>query len=93
MIRDIKTEAAIWLARIYNETGNYIEANRMLNLKWRSPLPTSKAIRSMYYTTLADLFIRQKRYSEAIDPLRIINRIRVREKNQVQTYISSCPVI
>ena len=23
----------------------------------------------MYYTTLADLFIKQKRYSEAIDPL------------------------
>ena len=24
----------------------------------------------MYYTTLADLFIKQKKYSEAIDPLR-----------------------
>ena len=24
----IKTEAVIWLARIYNETGNYIESNR-----------------------------------------------------------------
>ena len=27
----IKTEAAIWLARIYNETGNYSESLRILN--------------------------------------------------------------
>ena len=27
-------------------------------------------LRSMYYTTLADLFIKQKKYAEAIDPLR-----------------------
>ena len=30
---------------------------------------TPKSLKSMYYTTLADLFIKQKRYSEAIDPL------------------------
>ena len=29
----------------------------------------SKYLKSMYYTTLADLFIKQKRYQEAIDPL------------------------
>ena len=29
----------------------------------------TKSLKSMYYTTLADLFIKQKRYSEAIDPL------------------------
>jgi len=65
---DIKTESAIWLARINNETGSYIEANRMLNLM-EITSSTSKAIRSMYYTTLADLYIRQKRFSEAIQPL------------------------
>ena len=30
---------------------------------------TSKSLRSMYYTTTADLYTRQKRYTEAIDPL------------------------
>jgi tetratricopeptide (TPR) repeat protein len=64
----IKTEAVIWLARIYNETGNYSESYRLIN---GIDITTdfSKSLRSMYYTTLADLFIKQKRYSEAIDPL------------------------
>ncbi len=65
----IKKEAAIWLARINNETGNYSESVRLidgLNIK----TGFSKSLTSMYYTTLTDLFIKQKKYSEAIDPLR-----------------------
>ena len=64
----IKTEAVIWLARIYNETGNYTTSLRSLN---ELDLSTgfTRSLRSMYYTTQADLFIKQKRYSEAIDPL------------------------
>ena len=64
----IKTEAIIWLARIYNETGNYSESFRLvsgLDIK----IDFSKSLESMYYTTLSDLFIKQKRYAEAIDPL------------------------
>jgi tetratricopeptide (TPR) repeat protein len=64
----IKTEATLWLARIYNEKKNYSESFRITNeLKITGDLP--KAVRSMYYTTLADLFIKQKKYSEATDPL------------------------
>jgi predicted negative regulator of RcsB-dependent stress response len=64
----IKTEAVIWLARIFNETGNYIESNRLITgLDITSDFP--KSLKSMCYTTIADLFIKQKRYSEAIDPL------------------------
>jgi predicted negative regulator of RcsB-dependent stress response len=64
----IKTEAVIWLARIYNETGNYIESNRLItSLDITSDFP--KSLKSMCYTTIADLFIKQKRFSEAIDPL------------------------
>jgi len=70
----IKTEAVIWLARLYNETGNYSESSRLINgLDITSDL--SKSLKSMYYTTLADLFIKQKRYSEAIDPL--VNSIKL----------------
>ncbi len=64
----IKTEASIWLARVNNETGNYSESLRLLT----GPDFTtdmSKPLLSMYYTTLADLFIKQKKYPEAIDPL------------------------
>ena len=64
----IKAEATIWLARFYNETGNYSESLRILNeLVITSEF--TKVLKSMYYTTLADLFIKQKKYSEAIDPL------------------------
>ena len=64
----IKTEAVIWLARIFNETGNYIESNRLITgLDIAPDFP--KSLKSMCYTTIADLFIKQKRFSEAIDPL------------------------
>lgn len=65
---DIKIEASIWLARIYNEKKNYIESLRLLTeLDLSGDKP--KILRSMYYTTLADLFVKQKRYSEAVAPL------------------------
>ncbi len=64
----IKIEAGIWMARIYSETGNYNESLRILSdLKANSDLP--KPLLSMYYTTMTDLFIKQKRYSEAKEPL------------------------
>jgi tetratricopeptide (TPR) repeat protein len=64
----IREEAAIWLGRIYNETARYSESFRLLTeLEVNDESP--RTLRSMYYTTLADLFIKQKKYSEAIDPL------------------------
>lgn len=65
---DIKKEASIWLSRIYNETGKFSEAYRTLSELGING-ESSKYIRSMYFTTLADLFIKQKKYAEAIDPL------------------------
>jgi tetratricopeptide (TPR) repeat protein len=64
----LKAEAAIWLARTHNETKNYSESFRVLN-ELQITDEFSDALRSMYYTTMADLFIKQKRYQEAIDPL------------------------
>ncbi len=65
---EIKTESSIWLARINSERGSYIEANRLL--AEIEPDPKSpKALRAIYYSTLADLFVKQKKYQEAIDPL------------------------
>jgi tetratricopeptide (TPR) repeat protein len=64
----IKTEALIWLARLNNETGHFNESSRLLN-GFDVAADYSKSLKSMYYTTLADLFIKQKRYQEAIDPL------------------------
>lgn len=65
---DIRAEAMIWLARVYNETGKYTESVNLLN-ESDIPAGSSKTLKSMYYSTLADLFIKQKKYSEAKDPL------------------------
>jgi len=64
----IKKEAAIWLSRVYNETGKYPEGFRTLN-EMDIKNESSRLLKSMYYSTLADLFIKQKKYSEAVDPL------------------------
>lgn len=65
----IKKEASVWLARIYNETGKYSEALRILkeiDISGRK----QKALKAMYHTTMADHYIKQKKYSEAIEPLK-----------------------
>jgi len=64
----IKTESSIWLARINSEKGNYAEANRILN-DIEIGQSASKPLKALYYTTLADLYVRQKKYQEAIEPL------------------------
>lgn len=64
----IKVEASIWLARIYNETKKYNESFRLIS-ELEITGDVTKTLKSMYYTTLADMFVKQKKYSEAIDPL------------------------
>jgi tetratricopeptide (TPR) repeat protein len=64
----IVKEAGIWLARIYNETGNYTEANRLLKeMDITTAFPDD--LKEMYFTTMTDMFVRQKRYQDAIEPL------------------------
>jgi hypothetical protein len=58
----LKIETTIWLARVYNETGNYNESFRILNELDKSSKNFTTELKSMYYTTLADLFVKQKRY-------------------------------
>jgi len=64
----IRNESTIWLARIYNETGNYNESARILN-ELNLSKDFTKDLLGMYYSTLADLYLKQKRYTEAIEPL------------------------
>jgi tetratricopeptide (TPR) repeat protein len=64
----IKKEASIWLARIYNEKGKFSDSYRTLT-ELEIPAKSSKGMKSMYYTTLADMFIKQQKYSEAIESL------------------------
>ncbi len=66
----IKTESVIWLARVGCEKGNYNESLRLLN-DIQEIDTYEKSFKALYFTTLSDLFIKQKRYSEAIDPLTV----------------------
>lgn len=83
----IKKEASIWLARIYNEKGKYSESYRTLT-ELEIPAKSSKELRAMYYTTLADLFIKQQKFSEAIDPLdKAINLVSGKRTKYRLTYL------
>ncbi len=65
---DLAAEAGIWMARIQTEEGNYNEASRQLQAI-ADPDDLPKTLRAMYYSTSADIALRQKRYGDAIAPL------------------------
>jgi tetratricopeptide (TPR) repeat protein len=65
---EIKAESSIWLARINNETGNYTASQRLLK-EIDLTRSSSKSFKAMYYSTLADMYIKQKNYAEAAGPL------------------------
>lgn len=85
--QDIITEGKIWLARIHTETGSYSEALRQLE-ESGNPGAMPSSLRTMYYTTKADILIRQKKISEAISPLgNAISSIRSRQQKARLTYL------
>ncbi|MFH0841405.1 MAG: tetratricopeptide repeat protein [Bacteroidota bacterium] len=64
----IRQEASIWLARIQNEKGRYSDSYRTLT-EIEIPAKSPGELQSMYHTTMVDLFVRQQKYADAIDPL------------------------
>lgn len=65
---DLVSEANIWMARIQTEEGNYSEASRILQgFTDIDGLP--KSLQPMFYSTQADVALRQKRYNDAVSPL------------------------
>lgn len=83
----IVKEANIWLARLKTETKDYVVAGRYLNdFEINDEMPQS--LRAMYYTTLADLMIRQKRFSDASDPLlKAIELVKGKKNRYRLTYL------
>lgn len=83
----IKKEASLWLARIKNESGDYAEAARLLK-EVAVTDDDPRGIQVMYYTTLADMFTKQKRYGEATDPLSVAINLTTGKKNRYRlTYL------
>lgn len=65
---DVVFETRIWLARLYDLTGEYNQAGDILDaLTAVEEVP--KKLRGDLYATLADHYMRQKQYSRAIGPL------------------------
>jgi tetratricopeptide (TPR) repeat protein len=84
---ELVTEGTIWLARIQTEDGNYSEASRILQ-EIDDVKGLSKALKPMYYTTLADIALRQKRYSEAVTPLTMALESNISRQTRVRlTYL------
>lgn len=84
----IRTEGSIWLARIHIETGNYNEALRVLGEIESPESMSSSSLRSMYYSTYTDVLLRQKRYTEAIEPLsRAIDGTKAKHQKYRLTYL------
>ncbi|HVN59206.1 MAG TPA: tetratricopeptide repeat protein [Bacteroidales bacterium] len=84
----LKTETTIWLARVYNETGNYNESARILKELDSASRSFDRELRKDFYLTIADRLIKQKKYSDAIDPLsKALTYIRKKRENYRMTYI------
>jgi tetratricopeptide (TPR) repeat protein len=65
---EILSEAEIWSARIFIEEKNYLLASRTLDAV-PGKEKMSQRLNGMYYRTLSDVLIRQKKYTEAIPAL------------------------
>ncbi len=65
---DTKYNALIWLARCYNETGEYRQSERILILLIADEKMPQK-LKGTFYTTYADFYIKQKNYEKAIPML------------------------
>jgi tetratricopeptide (TPR) repeat protein len=62
---EIAYDAKIWLARVYNETGDYKNSEELLKLlEDNENLP--KRLKADFYTTRADYYIKQSNLSSAI---------------------------
>ncbi|MFZ1269818.1 MAG: tetratricopeptide repeat protein [Bacteroidales bacterium] len=86
--RDLVTEAGIWMARIQTEEGNYTEALRVLQEVTASPESLSRQMKAMYYSTRADIILRQKKYNEALEPLTAATEYAVNNRTKVRlTYL------
>ena len=63
-------EARVWRAKTLIQDKNYIEAERLLTeLQDDKDFPDKKVLKSELAATVADLYIRQKRYADAVGSL------------------------
>lgn len=83
---EMRALSTIWLARTYNEMGNYAEAARLL--KEMKPGTLDRQAAAEYYLTLADMHSRQKRYERTTEALvAAIDKLQSKKEKNRFTYI------
>lgn len=84
---EVKTEAMIWLARTYQEDGNYKKAKEWFDqVDAQKEIP--KDLKGLYHATYSDFYIRQDALEEAIPHLKkAIEFERDKQKRIRYTYI------
>ncbi|MGM0666169.1 MAG: tetratricopeptide repeat protein, partial [Bacteroidota bacterium] len=83
---EMAARSTVWLARTYNEMGNYAEANRLLGEMNPGSLDSHTA--AEYYLTLADMHSRQNRYERATEALSAaIDKLQSKKEKNRFTYI------
>ena len=84
---DVRYESLIWIARIYNEEGNFDQSHEILVSLEEDPY-FPKNLTSEFYTTLADFYLKQERYNEAIPILeKLLDLKNGKKKSYRYTYI------
>jgi len=83
---NIRYESIIWLARTYSELANFSEALRLTRELNPNDLPPD--LIAQYYLTIADVEVKQARWSNAINPLTsAIDYLSGNKKKNRYTYI------
>lgn len=80
---DVVYETQIWLARAYNQTGEYKESERILTLLTSDERVPKKLYEDLY-ATIADLYIKREEYADAIKPLGIALENVKKKKNRIR---------
>lgn len=85
--RPIRHEAMVWLVRSYTQEGNYNEAGRVLRML-QSDKKVVKKLRDDIALAEADLYLAQKEYTKAIEPLeKAVSLIRKKKEKARPYYI------
>ncbi len=83
----IHYEALIWMARAYNETGEYRDSENILQMiKSDDKMPSGYL--GEFYTTYADLYIKEKKTDQAIPMLeKALEYVKSKHRRERYTYI------
>ena len=83
--QEIKYDASIWLARTYNEMGKYKDSKNILDrVEGEKDFP--KRLLKDLTLTYADLFMKEKKYEDAIPKLKTALKLKCKKREKARYY-------